>query len=160
VADDTAPSKKGFALAQTAKADRPTFNLCVRDEGSYKDVKLGVAFKAVKGEVDQGGGLLWRYQDPDNYYVARYNPLEGNFRFYKVVAGKRSQLATKEEIELKAGEWHTLDIAVEADKVECRLNGKVVVTATDNAIDKAGKVGLWTKADAQTYFDDFRVRGK
>ncbi len=157
VADSTSPSKSGYVLAQTADSPRRMFNLCVVDDSKYGDVEIEVAFKSVKGEVDQGGGPVWRYQDADNYYVARFNPLEDNYRFYKVVGGKRTQLATKEGIKVPAGEWHTLEIEHVGNRIECELDGKVVLRATDDSIKKAGKVGLWTKADAHTYFDKFVV---
>src|SRR6516165_4020798 len=98
VEDDTAPSKSGFALAQTSDDRDALFNLCVADEGSFKDVEVMVSFKAMAGAKDQGGGVVWRYQDANNYYVARVNLLEDNYRLYKVVAGKRVQLATKEDL--------------------------------------------------------------
>jgi hypothetical protein len=108
VADAAAPSKSGYVLAQTAAGPNGLFNVCVTDAGRYRDVEVSVAFKAVRGELDQGGGIVWRYQDPNNYYIARFNPLEDNFRLYKVVNGKRQQLATKEGLKAPAGEWHTL----------------------------------------------------
>ncbi len=157
VADKTAPSKTGCVLAQTAKSPRRVFNLCVVDKSRYRDVEIEVAFKSVRGKVDQGGGPVWRYQDADNYYIARYNPLEDNYRFYKVVGGKRTQLATKEGIKVPAGEWHTLEIEHVGNRIECELDGKVILRATDDSIKKAGKVGLWTKADAHTFFDKFTV---
>lgn len=163
VADPTAPSKSGFVLAQTAESPRPMFNLCVAQDTNAKDVEVSVAFKAVRGKIDQGGGVVWRYQDPNNYYIARYNPLENNLRVYKVIAGKRIQLATQEGLEAKAGEWHTLRVehAVRKNEIECYLDGKMLVSVDgESTIDKAGKVGLWTKADAQTYFDEFKVRAK
>src|SRR5262245_11548177 len=85
VEDMTAPSKSGLALAQTAEGPGPMFNLCVAEDSSLKDVEITVAFKANAGKNDQGGGVVWRYQDANNYYVARVNPLEDNFRVYKVV---------------------------------------------------------------------------
>lgn len=160
VADDSAPTRKGYVLAQTTEGPKAAFNLCVLDDSKYKDVDIRVAFKAVKGKIDQGGGVVWRYQDANNYFVARYNPLEGNLRFYKVVDGGRTQLATKEDLELKAGAWHTFQVAMEGERVECKLNGKQVFEAKDGTIAKPGKVGLWTKADAQTYFDDLKISGK
>src|SRR3981081_2793283 len=75
VADDSAPSKSGLVLAQTAAGPGGLFNLCVAEEGKYKDVEVRVAFRAVRGKIDQGGGIVWRYLDADNYYVARMNPL-------------------------------------------------------------------------------------
>jgi hypothetical protein len=160
VADDTAPSKSGRVLAQTAAGPSPLFNLCVLQDSSFTDVEIEVAFKAVKGEIDQGGGIVWRYQDASNYYIARMNPLESNFRLYKVVNGKRMQLATHEDIALQAGTWHTIQIATEGERIECKLDGKQVFEAKDSTFAKPGQIGLWTKADAQTYFDDLKFRGK
>jgi hypothetical protein len=157
-ADDTAPSKTGFVLVQTAKGKSLVFNLCVADEGRYQDVEVKVAFKPLRGSIDQGGGIVWRYQDNNNYYVARMNPLEDNFRLYKVVAGARKELARKEELEVKAGTWHTLTIKQVGNQIECSLDGKKYLSARDDTIKKAGQVGLWTKADAQTAFDLFKVR--
>jgi hypothetical protein len=158
VADDTAPSKSGLALAQTAESPSAVFNLCVATDTSYQDVEVRVAFKAVRGKKDQGGGIVWRYQDANNYYVARMNPLEDNYRVYKVVAGQRIQLGTKEDLKVPEGEWHTLKIKMVGDHIECFLDGKKLLDVRDNTIAKAGQVGLWTKADAQTYFDIFVVR--
>ncbi|MBL8797746.1 MAG: DUF1080 domain-containing protein [Planctomycetia bacterium] len=158
VADATAPSKSGQALAQTAAGDKPVFNLCVLNDSSFQDGEISVAFKSIKGEVDQGGGILWRYQDPDNYYIARMNPLEDNYRVYKVVAGKRVQLATtKEEVKIKDNAWTTLKIKQAGDQIECFLDGKKFLEAKDDALPKAGKVGLWTKADAYTHFDQLQI---
>lgn len=157
VADDSAPSKSGLVLAQTAKGPARLFNLCVADEGRYQDVEIQVAFKAVRGKEDQGGGIVWRYQDANNYYVARMNPLESNYRAYKVVSGKRTQLATKEDLKIPAGEWHVLKIKQSGEHIECWLDGNKHLDAKDKTFPKAGKIGLWTKADAQTYFDAPRV---
>jgi hypothetical protein len=158
VADDTAPSKSGIVLAQTAESPAGLFNLCVADDTRFEDVELRVAFKAVRGQKDQGGGLVWRYQDANNYYIARMNPLEDNFRVYKVVAGKRIQLETKEDLKVPAGEWHMMKIKQVGDAIECWLDGTKYLEARDNAITNAGKVGLWSKADAQTHFDGFEAR--
>jgi len=85
------------------------------------------------------------------------NPLEDNYRVYKVVAGKRIQLGTKEGLKVPEGEWHTLKIKMVGDHIECFLDGKKLLDVRDDTIPKAGQVGLWTKADAQTSFDDFVV---
>ncbi len=152
VEDKTAP-KGTNVLAQTAQGPGPLFNLCVADDAEFKDVELSVSFKAVQGKIDQGGGLVWRYADASNYYIARYNPLENNYRLYKVVSGKRIQLATKEDLKAPADQWHTLNIQMKGDQILCGLNGKTQLMATDPTFTKAGEAGLWTKADAQTYFD-------
>jgi hypothetical protein len=160
VADDTAPSKAGFVLAQTTANEKAGFNLCVADAPSLKDVEAFVSFKAVKGEKDQGGGIVWRYQDANNYYIARMNPLEDNFRVYKVVDGKRSKEFQNAEVKVPTGEWHSLKIKMIGDRIECFLDGKKYLDVKDDTFTKAGKVGLWTKADAQTHFDEFVVEGK
>jgi hypothetical protein len=160
VADDTAPSKSGVALAQTAESPNALFNICVAEGTSFADVEVMVAFKALKGKNDQGGGFVWRYQDANNYYICRMNPLEDNYRVYKVIDGKRIQLQTKEELKVPVGEWHTLKVKMQGDRIECFLDGKRELDVKDATISKGGKVGLWSKSDAQTEFDDFRVGGK
>ncbi|HUE74257.1 MAG TPA: family 16 glycoside hydrolase [Pirellulaceae bacterium] len=156
VEDKSAPSG-ARVLAQTATGPRPLFNVCVIDATSYRDLQLSVALKAVEGEIDQGGGVVWRYMDADNYYIARYNPLENNCRLYKVVDGQRMQLASKEGLKAPAGEWHTLSITMKGDAIECSLNGQKHLNAKDETFAKAGMIGLWTKADAQTYFDEVKA---
>jgi hypothetical protein len=157
VEDKTAP-KGPKVLAQTAESPGSVFNLCVFDDSSFQDVEVTVAFKAIAGAKDQGGGIVWRYQDANNYYIARMNPLEDNFRVYKVVGGKRSAEFQNAEVKVPKGEWHTLKIKMVGDHIECFLDGKKYLDAKDDAFTKAGKVGLWTKADAQTYFDDFQAK--
>jgi hypothetical protein len=157
VADDTAHSKSGYALAQTAEGPSSLFNLCIAEETNFKDVEVSAAFKANKGKLDQGGGVVWRLQDADNYYIARMNPLEDNFRVYKVIAGKRIQLGTKEGLKVPAGEWHRIKVTMRGDAIQCFLDDTMYLEAKDDAITKAGKVGLWSKADAQTHFDQFKA---
>ena len=160
VADKTAPSRKGYALAQTAEGPSSVFNICVAEDTKLKDVELSVAFKAMAGKRDQGGGFVWRYQDNNNYYVCRMNPLEDNYRVYKVVNGKRSAEFQDETMKVPLNEWHTLKVMMTGDHIECFLDGKKYLDVKDDSIKDAGKVGLWTKADAQTRFDDFKVSGK
>jgi len=159
VADDTSPSKKGYVLSQTGQSPGPVFNLCVADDTTHADVEVSVMFKANSGKRDQGGGIVWRYADANNYYVARFNPLEDNYRLYKVVAGKRTQLATKENIKAPAGKWYELTVRMTGDRIECYFNGKKLLEAKDATFQKAGKVGLWTKADARTSFDQLVITG-
>jgi hypothetical protein len=149
----------GLSLAQT-KADRKAlFNICVNEGARYKDIDLTVKFKAIAGETDQGGGPVWRFQDGNNYYIARMNPLEDNFRFYKVVAGKRIELASA-DVEAKKDKWHTIRIVHKGDHVECYLNGKKYLDHKDATFQDARKIGVWSKADAQTRFAGLIVKGK
>ncbi len=156
-ADATAPSKAGYVIQQTAEGPDALFNLCVVQDANYTDLELHVAFKALKGKDDQGGGVVWRYQDANNYYICRYNPLESNFRVYHVLDGVRKQLLGKSELPLKAGEWHKIDVSQIGKKIVCKLDGEKYLEVEDDAITKGGKVGLWTKADAQTAFDQLVV---
>lgn len=132
------------------------FDVIVLDESNYLDLELNVEFKGIEGKEDQGGGPLWRYQDADNYYIARANPLENNFRVYKVVDGNRKQLASA-KIKVTSGEWHTIHIKMVGSHIECFYDGKKYLDVKDETFKNRGKIGLWTKADAITYFDDFKI---
>jgi hypothetical protein len=157
VADDTAPSGTGCALAQTAEGPDAFFNLCVAEDTNHKDLELSVSFKAVRGKEDQGGGLAWRYRDHDNYYICRMNPLEDNFRVYKVVKGQRKQFESRGGLKVPAGEWHKIKIAMLGDHIQCWLDGNLYLDVHDDTFHEAGKIGLWSKADAQSYFDDLKL---
>jgi hypothetical protein len=159
VADATAPSKGGYVLAQTAQSPGGVFNICVAEVTKYKDVVLSVSFKAIAGDSDQGGGFVWRYQDTNNYYICRMNPLEDNYRVYKVVAGKRIELGRKEGLKVKAGAWHKLKAEVKGNTMAGYLDSEKMWQITDDTYTDAGKVGLWSKADAQTHFDEFKAEG-
>ena len=163
VEDDTAPSKAGYVLAQTAESPNSLFNICVAEDTSYTDVELSVSFKPIAGKNDQGGGFVWRYRDHDNYYIARANPAgqkSTSCAVYKVVDGKRTPFQSTSVAKIPVGEWHKLRITMMGDHIECYLDGKKLLDAKDATFPNAGKVGLWSKSDAQTHFDDFKVNGK
>ena len=143
-------------VAQTAKNEGDYYNLLVLDKPRYENFSLSVKIKAVAGEEDQGGGLVWRYIDNNNYYIARCNPLENNFRFSKVVNGNRKQLKSV-ECSIKTGEWFSMSIEMNDSKISCSLNGNKMIDETDDTYTKAGRIGLWSKADAQSYFDDLTI---
>ena len=144
-------------LAQTARNADAVFNLLVRADVLFSDVDCSVRLKANQGVVDQGGGIVWRLKDARTYYVARFNPLEDSFRVYKVLDGKRTQLGSMKV----AGdtEWHTLRISMHGSKIRCTLDQIHLLEVDDEAIRGFGRVGLWSKADAQSYFDDFTAAG-
>ncbi len=131
------------------------FNLFWNPETKVADGTIAVAVRADGGRVDQGGGPMWRVQDADNYYLCRFNPLEANFRVYVVERGVRRQLATA-HVDANAGQWHRIEVAFAGDRIQCTLGG-VHVEVTDATIPAAGGIGLWTKADAHTSFDDLVV---
>jgi hypothetical protein len=154
---ENASAPGGKALAQvSADGPKPLYNLCIAEETKFADVDLSVSLKANAGKIDQGGGLIWRCQDADNYYVARWNPLEDNFRVYKVEKGKRTQFATA-YVKVPADEWHVLRVIHEGSNILCYLDGKLYLYVKDATFSQTGKIGLWTKADAQTSFADLKV---
>ncbi len=155
VEDATAPSKP-HVLAQLAKSKRAIYNVALAADTSYGDVDISLELKCIAGEIDKGGGPVWRAKDAQNYYIARYNPLEDNYRVYKVVKGKRHQLGSA-DIDDYSPDWHTLRVTMNGDHIECYYDGKKYLDVKDQTFGSPGRVGLWTKADAQTHFDDFRV---
>lgn len=156
VEDDSAPGGPKVLAQTSAEGPRPLFNLCIAGRTKHHDLDLSVALKAVAGKIDQGGGPIWRCRDANNYYIARMNPLEDNFRLYKVVEGKRTQLATA-DVKAPAGQWHTIRIVHQGKHIRCFLNGRPLLEADDETFLSPGKIGLWTKADAQTRFADLKV---
>jgi hypothetical protein len=156
-ADESAPGKTGHVLTQTAAGPNRLFNLCLRNGSEFGDGELSVRVRAGDGEIDQGGGLVWRARDANNYYVCRFNPLEKNFRLYNVKDGKRTELRSKEKIDVPAGKWFTVGVKHVGAKIVCTLNGAHALEATDETFPKSGQVGLWTKADAVTSFDELTI---
>jgi hypothetical protein len=157
VADPTAPSKPNV-LAQQVRNSGSTFNLTLVNGVNYKDLDVSVKMKAIAGREDQGGGLVWRAKDAKNYYVARYNPLEDNYRLYKVEMGRRNQIQSA-DLPHSDG-WHTLRVTMEGDHIQCFYDGKLFLEAKDSTFPGPGKIGLWTKADARSHFDDLKAIGK
>ena len=107
--------------------------------------------RADSGEVDQGGGLVWRARDADNYYVTRWNPLEENLRLYRVVGGERKMLVSM-PIEADSSAWHDLSVRMTGSEIEVAFDGRTALRADDSTFSGAGKIGMWTKADASTSF--------
>jgi len=159
VEDETAPGGK-LALFQTSKNPGSAFNVCLaEDGGKYKDVDISVSLKAIEGKADQGGGIVWRAKDKDNFYIVRFNPLEQNFWLYKTVGGKRMSLL-KVAAKGESGKWHTIRVVHKGNKIECYFNGKKMIETTDDTFTEAGLVGIWSKADAQTYFANVEITAK
>ncbi|MBK6625981.1 MAG: hypothetical protein IPJ87_00995 [Flavobacteriales bacterium] len=156
--DDWAVERDGNnqVVAQRARNRGMHFNLLTHDSISASDVVLSVRVKAIDGEEDQGGGVIWRMLDADNYYIARFNPLEDNLRLYRVVKGDREQLASV-GVSVVAGSWWTLEVRMKGDRIECAIDGRTLIETDDATFSMPGHVGLWTKADARTWFDDLSV---
>jgi len=144
-------------VEQQAVNSGSCYNLLVLEKIACENFTASVKIKAISGEEDQGGGLVWRYIDKNNYYIARYNPLEYNLRFYRVVNGSRKELESTDS-DIKQGEWFTLNIVMKGNKITCSMNGKTMIESTDDTFISAGLIGFWTKADAVTYFDDLKIK--
>jgi hypothetical protein len=152
-------------LAQTdADATRLRFPVAVLTDVTAADVDLSVRFKPISGRVDQAAGLVWRYQNQDNYYLVRANALEGNVVLYKVEKGKRTDLPLKGEgrtygkkSDVPTGQWSTLRVVAHGRLFEVYFNGTKLYEVEDGTFTTPGKVGVWTKADSVTQFDDLTV---
>jgi hypothetical protein len=152
--EDNAPSKP-MVVAQTAKNVASTFNLLYAGVMDYKDVDVSVKIKAISGKEDQGGGLVWRAKNDRNYYVVRYNPVQGNYRVYMVKSGRLIQFVS---LDIKSDKnWHTLRVVMQGDLIKCYLDGKKYLEFEDSTFPASGRIGLWTLADARTYFDDLTI---
>jgi hypothetical protein len=155
-AEKDAPSG-GNVLAQLdADSTDYRFPVALANEPAIADARVSVKCKQVSGKVDQGCGLVFRAIDADNYYVTRANALEDNVRLYHVVKGTRRQFAGWDG-KVKGGVWHDLRVDAKGDHFEVYFDGKKVMDANDKTFASAGKIGVWTKADSITYFDDLTV---
>ena len=146
---------QGRALAQKAANPDKTFNVALVEGTEAVDVDLSVRVKAIEGVDDQGGGVVWRARDGRNYYVVRYNPLEDNFRVYKVVDGVRT-LFQDAPAPKKMG-WRVIRVLMVGDHIECFLDEVNLRDVRDQAFTDTGRVGVWSKADARSEFDDLRL---
>jgi hypothetical protein len=151
-AEPDAPSKPNVLCQTATHEDFPAVRL---GTGVYADVTATVRFKPVSGKDDQAAGIIFRVQDRDNYYIARANALEDNVILFRYASGKRSTLK-EGSVKVPSGQWQELKVEVQGNRFRAYLNGQQVVEATDDAYP-AGGIGLWTKADSVTWFDDFRV---
>jgi len=182
---------KGFEFGHTAKAGAPgkwivqaegsnqylaqidpdntrsRFPVAVVSNVNAADVDLSVRFKPVSGRVDQAAGLVWRFQNEDNYYIVRANALENNVVLYKVESGKRTDLPVKGEgrtygkkAQVSSGQWSTLRVVAAGSRFDVYLNGTKLYEVEDGTFSQAGKVGVWTKADSVTQFDDLTIGTK
>jgi hypothetical protein len=156
VADASAAGGRAIEQSSTDATDY-RFPLAVYRPVSAKNVEVSVRFKPIAGKVDQAGGIAVRVAGPDDYYVVRANALEDNVRFYRVVKGRREQLAGA-NVKVSSNEWHTLGLKAEGERFAISFDGKELYTATDRTFTSAGRVALWTKADSVTRFDGMEIK--
>jgi hypothetical protein len=165
VRDESAP-RPPYVLAQVSR-DRTTgrFPLAIWDRIAIQDGEVSAAFKTVDGTVDQAAGIVWRYQNRNNYYIVRANALEDNVVLYKVENGIRLSIAPKGlpsrsngvKHKIPKGQRNTLRVAFKDSSFTVFLNGERIFETEDRTFTQPGKTGLWTKADSVTYFDEFTI---
>src|SRR6266540_2191600 len=148
-----APSGKKVLAQRTTKNQ---FNVIVAPPGPYTDVDVSVKFRPISGQGDASGGIVFRFND-GKYYVVRANALEDNFRLYYYDRGSH-QISTASVKAHALCQWHTMRLVVLGDHMQAWLDGKLYLDHKDSRL-KSGRVGLWTKADSITAFDDLTIRG-
>jgi len=165
--DSTAPSAPNVLAQTDADPVSYRFPLCVYEAFTAKDVDLSVKYKPVSGQEDQAAGIVWRYQDQNNYYLVRANARENNVVLYKVEKGIRTDLPLVGKgrtygvrAKIPSAEWGILRVVVAGSRFEVYSNGTKLFEVEDTTFPMAGKVGLWTKADSVTLFDDFTFSEK
>ena len=151
VREDSAPSKPNV-LKQSGEA---TYPVCLKNDSKIKDGFVEVKFKPVSGKEDQAGGLIWRARDANNYYIARANALEDNVCIHHTVKGRRTE-KKRTNMKVASGEWHSLRVVFSGNQFVVTFDGKKAIEWDDQTFTEPGMVGVWTKADSVTLFDDFR----
>jgi hypothetical protein len=167
VKDSTAPTPP-YVFAQISNdADDTRFPVAILDKPVFQNGEISVRIKPVSGKTERAGGLVWRFRDPNHYYVVRANALENNVALYRVEAGQWKQLRPKGAVNVwsvrhpvPANSWSILKVAFKGPVFSVYFNHRRLFQVEDKSYQGAGKVGLWTKADSVTYFDDFRVAQK
>jgi len=162
VLDLMLPGRGGLEILQALRnrhIQTPVLILTARDGTSVKDGDVEVKFKPISGSEGQAGGLVWRARDANNYYVARANALENNVTIYHTVNGRRTE-AKRTRMTVAGNQWHTLRVDFQGNHFTVLLDGKNALDWSDETFKDAGKVGVWTKADSVTLFDDFTYGAK
>jgi hypothetical protein len=165
IADATAPSQPNVLAQISMDATPARYPLAIYSGAKLVDGTIRVKFKTISGKVDQAAGLVWRYRDPDNYYIVRANALENNVVLYKVEGGQRIPLEPKGAPAKTYGvihlfppaTWCELSVKIRGNLFEVGFNGEKLFDVEDSTFQESGKAGLWTKADSVTYFDDFII---
>lgn len=158
------PSGKHVVAQLSEDKTNRRYPILIHKSIEARDLDLSVKFQTISGEVDASGGLIFRYKDSDNYYVVRANSLEDNVVAYKTESGRRNNIgvSTKRtsygvDVEVPHQVWNTLRVLVRGNLFKIYLNGNKLFEVSNQVFPESGKIGLWTKADAMTYFDDLRV---
>jgi hypothetical protein len=157
--DQTAPAPP-YVLAQVSNTTGEHCPLAIYNDLTLRDGDVSVRIKAVSGRADQAGGVVFRYRDPNNYYVARENALTHNVAIFRVQDGQSRQITPAVHHDISANTWNILKVSVRGSRFQVYMNHRRILQGWDKTFSGWGKVGLWTEPDSVTYFDDFRVYPK
>ncbi len=152
--DKAASSPQVFAQLQGKGAEH-AYKLVLIQGTESENVDLSVKLLPIGGKADMGGGLIWRATDDRNYYLARANPLEQNIRVYRVVKGVRHMIQNFDHI-IDVRHWHQLRVRMDGCNIQVSFDEHPVFKLCDKTFNK-GRIGLWTKSDAVTHFDDLQL---
>jgi hypothetical protein len=160
VKDQSAPTQP-YVLAQTSsEAVRDRFPIAILDGVSLRDGDVSVRIKPVSGNEDQGGGLVWRYRDENNYYLVRANAINNSIAVFKVQDGRRSVLRSGTRHDIPVNRWSLLKVSARGPRFQIYVDHRRIMEGRDDTFTEPGKVGLLTLTDSVMYFDDFRVYPK
>jgi hypothetical protein len=166
--DQSAPTPPYVLAPVPASNDANRFPLAVLDTMTLRDGEISVRMRPVSGQTEQAAGLVWRYQDPQNFYLARANVLENNVGVYKVVDGHYYPLTPRGTAPgtrgvhriIQRNQWSIFKVAVRGQRISVYVNHRRILEADDSTLNSPGKVGLWTRGDTVVYFDDFRAAAR
>ncbi len=157
VAADDAPTSPNVVTAISTTEDPSTFSVLVANQPVLADVEVGAKVKMTSGRPGTGAGLVWRYQDPDNYYVASYEPVGNTVTIWRIKDGRRKRLQTGEAAEVPPGGWRQIRVEMEDEKITAWLDGEQVAEVKDYTFVEPGRVGFWINGDATASFDSLTV---
>ena len=161
IVKDLTAATQPYVFAQvSADPVRDRFPLAIFNDATFRDGDISVRIKPVSGREVQAGGIVWRYRDPNNYYLARANALEKNVQVFKVENGQRVPLGAGVRHEIPSNAWSILKVNARGNRFQVYIDHRRILQGWDNTFLTGGKVGLWTVADSVTYFDEFRVTPK
>lgn len=161
IVKDMSAATQPYVFAQvSADPHRDRYPLAIFNDITFRDGDVSVRLKPVSGREVQAGGLVWRYRDENNYYLARANALEKNVQVFKVENGIRKPIMAGVHHEIPTNAWSILKVSARGNRFQVYMDHRRILQGWDNTFMSGGKVGLWTVADSVTYFDDFRVSPK
>lgn len=161
IVKDMTAATQPYVFAQVvADPVRDRFPLAIFNSLTFRDGEVSVRLKPVSGREVQAGGLVWRYRDENNYYLARANAMDKTVQVFKVENGRRSPIMAGVHHEIPSNAWSILKVSARGNRFQVYMDHRRILQGWDNTFLSGGKVGLWTVADSVTYFDDFRVNPK